>query len=220
MNSIFIYGAGGAGRELAFNLSMGAFWRVAGFIDDTPEKKGKTINRIPVLGGMEYLQGFDHGRAKQRPRVAVAIVDSPKIKRQIIQKLMDICYVEFPIICVPHNLVSPFVEIGEGTLIAQPFNYIPSDSKIGQFVWINSYSGIGHDSQIGDYTTLFSRINVGGGVIIGHDCVIGSGVTIRPYTKIGNNVVIGGGSVVVKDVPDNLIVAGNPAKVLKENKEG
>ena len=37
--------------------------------------------------------------------------------------------------------------------------------------------------------------------------------------SIGNNVIIGAGSVVVKDIPDNVIVAGNPAKVLKQNYE-
>ena len=35
--------------------------------------------------------------------------------------------------------------------------------------------------------------------------------------KIGNNVIIGAGSVVVKDVPDNCVVAGNPAKIIKNN---
>ena len=68
MNAIFIYGAGGAGRELAFHLSAGAFWSVAGFIDDTPEKNCKIINRIPVLGGIKYLQGLDHGRGPPASR--------------------------------------------------------------------------------------------------------------------------------------------------------
>lgn len=51
---------------------------------------------------------------------------------------------------------------------------------------------------------------------IGKSCVIGVGATILGGVKIGNYCVIGAGAVVSKDVPDNTIVAGNPAKVVKE----
>ncbi len=46
-------------------------------------------------------------------------------------------------------------------------------------------------------------------------CRIGAGVHVMPGVTIGNNVVIGGGSVVVKDIPDNVVAVGNPAKVIK-----
>lgn len=217
MNKIYIYGAGGAGRELSFNLSCGAFWRVGGFIDDTPEKQGKYINGIKVLGGIECLRHLQPSISKSKPQIAMSIVDDPRAKAALIDRIAKIRDVEFPPICVPHNLISQYVIIGEGTLIAQPFNHIPSDCSIGKHVWINSYNGIGHDAVIGDYTTLFSNINVGGYTRIGSLCVIGSGVTIKPHTKIGDNVIVGAGSVVVKDVPDNVVIAGNPAKVLREN---
>lgn len=50
---------------------------------------------------------------------------------------------------------------------------------------------------------------------IGHGCWIGHGVKIIKGVTIGNNVIIGGGSVVINDIPDNAIVAGVPAKVIK-----
>lgn len=54
------------------------------------------------------------------------------------------------------------------------------------------------------------------GVTIGNDVWIGGNVVINPGVKIGNNVVIGSGSVVVKDIPDNVIAAGNPCRVIRE----
>lgn len=56
-------------------------------------------------------------------------------------------------------------------------------------------------------------------VKIGDDVWIGGGVIILPGVTIGNNVTIGAGSVVTKDVPSNVVVAGNPAKVIKHLKE-
>lgn len=53
--------------------------------------------------------------------------------------------------------------------------------------------------------------------IIGTHCFIGCGSIILPNITVGNHVIVAAGSVVTKDVPDNSIVAGNPAKVIKEN---
>lgn len=52
-------------------------------------------------------------------------------------------------------------------------------------------------------------------VTIGDNVWIGGSVTIVPGVRIGNNVVIGAGSTVTRDIPDNVVAAGNPAKVIK-----
>ena len=51
--------------------------------------------------------------------------------------------------------------------------------------------------------------------VIGDNVTLGANAIIIGGVIIGNNVVVGAGSVVVKDVPDNAIVAGNPAKIIK-----
>ncbi|MDD4371375.1 MAG: sugar O-acetyltransferase [Anaerostipes sp.] len=50
---------------------------------------------------------------------------------------------------------------------------------------------------------------------VGDNVWIGAGVQVMPGVTIGNNVVIGGGSVVLKDIPDNCVAAGNPCKVIR-----
>jgi len=55
-------------------------------------------------------------------------------------------------------------------------------------------------------------------ITIGNDVWVGGGATILPGVTLGNNVIVGAGSVVTHSFPDNVIVVGNPARVLRENK--
>ena len=72
------------------------------------------------------------------------------------------------------------------------------------------------DSQ-GNYRTKYTGERCY--TYIGHSCVIGGGARIMPGVRIGNYSVVGAGSVVTKDVPNNTIVAGNPARAIKEGIE-
>jgi len=209
---LIIYGAGGAGRELAFSLSLETNknnkWQLLGFVDDDQSLWNKKINGLPVMGGIEWLGGYGGN-------VAITTVGDPKIKRRIVNQLKKNNII-FPRIVGPNSVISSFVEWGEGCIVALSFNWISPNVKLGDFVFINCSTRIGHDVSIGDFTTIFSDIDVSGGAKIGSNCVIGTGVTINPMVEIGDGVIIGAGSVVSKDIPPNVVAAGVPARVIRE----
>lgn len=78
---------------------------------------------------------------------------------------------------------------------------------------------IGMESYIASgaiiFTHDFSR-NIKTKTFIGERCFIGANAIIMPGVKVGDEVIVGSGAVVTKDVPSNCIVAGNPARILKE----
>lgn len=124
----------------------------------------------------------------------------------------------------------------EDTFINQPFlcdygKHIRVGKRFfANFNWVvldEAYVTIGDDCFIGPNVSIYTachstnpierntRQEWAKPVTIGDNCWIGGSATILPGVTIGNNVTIGAGSVVVKDVPDNAVVAGNPARIIK-----
>ena len=98
--------------------------------------------------------------------------------------------------------ISKTTKIGKGVLIAHPYSTIINAESIG-----DNFSCI-HLTTLGETSK--------GRPVIGDNVSLGAAVTIIGNVHIGNNVIVGAGSVVVKDIPDNCVVAGNPARVIKE----
>jgi sugar O-acyltransferase (sialic acid O-acetyltransferase NeuD family) len=88
-------------------------------------------------------------------------------------------------------------------------------SKIGKGVICNTSSSIDHECILGNYVHIAPGTVLCGNVEVGDYSFIGANSVVKQGISIGKNVIVGAGSVVIKNIPDNAVVAGNPAKPLK-----
>ncbi len=134
-----------------------------------------------------------------------------------------------------------FAEIGEGCYIEPPFysNMGAGHVHFGNSIYCNFGVTMVDDTHIyvGDHTMFGPHVTVATAghpilpelrekgyqynapVHIGKNCWIGAGALIMPGITIGDNVVVGAGSVVTKNLPDNVVAVGNPCRVLREVNE-
>jgi sugar O-acyltransferase (sialic acid O-acetyltransferase NeuD family) len=109
------------------------------------------------------------------------------------------------IICTTASIATNGVMISGGVVI----NAL---SSVGRGTICNTGCIIEHECGIGDFVHIGPGAILCGNVKVGHLSFIGAGAIIRQGIRIGENVMIGAGAVVVKDVPDNTRLMGNPAR--------
>lgn len=90
---------------------------------------------------------------------------------------------------------------------------------IGRGTKISTHCNIGHNSIIGNHVFIGGNTNLGGKTQIGDYSFIGMRVVTKPGIKIGKRVTIGMGSVVTKDIPDNVMAFGHPAIIMKRKQD-
>ncbi|MDA1129827.1 MAG: UDP-3-O-(3-hydroxymyristoyl)glucosamine N-acyltransferase, partial [Chloroflexi bacterium] len=111
-------------------------------------------------------------------------------------------------------VVGDDVEIGANTCIDRG---ALADTFVGEGTKLDNLTHIAHNVRIEPHCVIVAEVFIGGSSTIGSYSWIGPQACVRDQIHIGRNVLVGMGSVVTKDVPDNAVVLGSPARVVREN---
>jgi UDP-N-acetylbacillosamine N-acetyltransferase len=149
------------------------------------------------------------------PNIPVVLSpDLPVIRKRLFDFYNQIGF-SFQTVVSPSAKISKTASIGTGCLIQHGAN-VSSSVKLDDFVKLNTFANIMHDCNLGKFSTVAPNAVLLGGVSSSELAFIGSNATILPGKKIGTKAVVGAGAVVTKDVENNVVVAGNPARALKK----
>jgi len=204
---IYILGAGGMAKQtLVVYRDLNRFKHIAGFIEQNCKREGQKICGKSIFDA-SIIDTLD------KNSIFISAIGSPKRKNWI--ETIEQRGFSFDTVIHPSAVVSDLASVDVGCVIC-PGVVITYGVKIGRHCIINAKSTIGHDSKIGNFTTICDGANIAGDVIVNDECWIGIGVTIINNVTIGKGSFIGAGAVVTKDIPENVLAVGVPAKPIRE----
>ena len=206
MKKLIIIGAGSVGKFIAYNInSFQDSFSVVGFVDDDATKQGQITAGFPVLGSLDLLKEYSG-----KGYAVVVGIAFPKIKNKIIDRFKDLDF-EYPNFISNNAWLSREVSVGIGSIL-YPGVSINYETIIGDFVVMNMNCAIGHNATIADFSSLAPGVNLGGYTSIGKRTDMGIGAATKQFITIGSDCVIGGQAMVVVNIKDNTTVKGIPAK--------
>ena len=209
---LFIFGAGGFGKEVA---------ELAKFVNNTNHRWNEIVFQDDVLDEGELLgfRTFHTGSVERifaRNEIEYVIaLGEPISKEKVYLNLKNKGY-SFANIIAPDAQVSEFAMLGEGVIVKKG-SIIQAEAVVGNNVTLQSYVAIGHGAKVGDHCQLSTFSVIGGNTTVGAGTYISMNCSIRDKISIGERVIVSAGSAVLRDVASDVTVAGNPARVVLKN---
>lgn len=202
-------GAGGHGRVVRELVELQSGLTPVAFYDGERAKWGQIIDGTPVVGSVDEL------RTSKRPvdALVVAIGLDNRRRAKLFEEMTELGY-EMVTVIHPHSAVSPATVTGRG-FVGMAGIIVNPGTEIGDDVCVNTGASVDHDCQLGNHCSVFPNASVAGGVRIGRFACICQNASVNQYLSIGAGTIVGAGAVVLKDLPDDVVAVGVPARVIR-----
>ena len=144
--------------------------------------------------------------------VSFIAIGNNQVRKRVFEKMTGI----FPPITLkhPNAILSPYANVDVGSMIGAGA-ILNTFSKVGKACIINTGAIIEHDCVVEDFSHIAPGAVLAGNVTVGPLSFVGANAVIKQGVTIGSNVTIGAGAVILNDVHDNVVIAGNPGKILR-----
>ncbi|MBS5186038.1 MAG: acetyltransferase [Fusobacterium nucleatum] len=214
---ILLIGAGQHARVILYNIKEQDKYDVIGILDANLDKakENKTFEGIPILD-IDYNE-VDLRKLKIELGISKFFIAFGNMKyRKKVWEMFKQAGWDSVNIIHPNAVISKDAKLGEGILIECGCLITPNPT-IGNNVVVNTGSQVNHDNIVEDHVYIASGVILSGGVKIGENTLLDDGVIVTLGKTVGKNSLIGAGAVVTKNIEDNVVVYGNPAKVIRFN---
>lgn len=210
-SNIVLFGGGNQAQYIIDIVEREGQYNIVGIIDSIHDI-GEMIYGYPVIGKQENI---DILSKLHNFKSGIISVGDNWIRDFIYEHIINICpEFEFVNAIHPSVIIGNNVQIGCGVVAMAGVIFNPG-AKIGDFTFFATGAQIEHDCTIGHFASVSAGSVLGGHVFIKPFAAITLGVTILDRLWIGQNSVVGSGSLVTKDIPDNVLAYGSPAKIIR-----
>jgi UDP-perosamine 4-acetyltransferase len=204
----------GVGRStpVFVDLALDCGYEIAGLYHYNDERTGQENHGYPILGSFDDLLNSDIKGKK-----FMLTMGDNENREEIYEKLITRGGM-VPTVVHPTAIVSRFATISDSGLIVGPYTEIQADTNIGCNTIIRTNVVVCHGVNIGKNCFLSPKCVIGAYTRVEDNVFVGQASTIvsGKAEKVGLYAMIGAGSLVTDSVSSNVIVVGNPAKVLKQ----
>jgi sugar O-acyltransferase (sialic acid O-acetyltransferase NeuD family) len=188
---------------------------VAGYVVSDRNRIGPHDSVDEILGDFDWL---DHNPSAVDGLV-MGIGDSRVRLRVVEEAIRRFPSIDWPVFIHPDvQIDAASAHIERGVVICAK-SVVTVNVSIAEFALVHYACTISHESRLGRGVVLNPASCISGGVSIGDGSVIGAGAVVLQYRTIGKGAVVGAGAVVTADVTDGAVVAGVPAKTLRERRD-
>ena len=201
IKNIAIIGCGGHAKVLVDIINLLDNYNIIGFYDD---KTKDNFYKYPILGNINDLNNGD------KSYYYIIGIGDNLIRKQIFDKFN---YLNWDILIHPSSIISKYAKINKGSVICAGA-IIQTEVIIGENSIINTNCNIDHESIIGNHVSISPGSVICGKVIIHDLCFIGANCTIIQNITIGKCSIIGAGSVIIRNIKENLKIVGNPGMII------
>ena len=205
--SLVILGTGPHAREMAAIVdrvnAVVPTWELAGFVAEHRPVRTRSLDGRRILGRINVLDGLP---------------DAAVVPESEWWQLDEIPGERYASLVDPSCFVAPDAHVGRGCVVF-PHGFLGSGARLAAFVFCLAGCIVNHDVEIEERVMLASGVTLAGKVRVGRGAYLGQRATVRQEIRIGARSLVGMGSVVIEDVAPNTVVAGNPARVLRDSND-
>ncbi|AUB84164.1 acetyltransferase [Candidatus Thiodictyon syntrophicum] len=210
-----LWGSAGHAKVLAslINLRGGI---VVALFDNDPQAE-PALSGVPLYFGLEGLKRWADDQATPHSFRGIAAIGGARGRERVVihQHFRD-HGIQVTSLIHPSASVCGTASIGHGTQVLA-HALVAADACVGEACILNHRAAADHECVLGNGVHLAPASTLCGCVEVGDNVLVGAGAVVLPRLVIGKDTIIGAGAVVTRNIPEGVVVAGNPARMVRIN---